>query len=220
MNSNQKSAATKKRKIISIIITVAIAIFVIYMLSTGGFSTNSPTQNTNDDLSSSQTIKPTQQAAQTEQPAQTSAPTSSPDSQIDLSNFDGPYDVAYVLDGDTIIADIDGDHIKIRLIGINSPESVHYDERENTPEGDLASDFAKSLMENNQVWLEYDIEQFDQYGRTLAYVYTAEHGMINDYILLSGYAEVVFYPPNDKYLDRFENSEREAMNSGAGLWGQ
>ena len=217
MSNNQKTSKSKKAKWVSIIIAVAIIILAVVLLSKYGDELVAPSESANESLAASATQQPTSQTAK---PTASPLPTENAADEIDYSKLDGPYDVVYVLDGDTIIADIDGDHIKIRLIGIDSPESVHYDESENTAEGDLASDFAKTLLENNQVWLEYDLEEFDQYDRTLAYIYTAEHGMINNYMLLRGYAIVVVYPPNVKYVELFTQSVQEAEENNRGLWGQ
>jgi len=216
MNDNPKDTKRKKVKYASIIFAAIFVILTIFLLTKYGGDFFEPSQSADNPLPTVQTQLP---AAQTKQPSSAlEQPSVSADSQTDFSKFDGPYDVIYVLDGDTIIAEIDSDHIKIRLIGIDAPESVHYDEDENTPEGELSSDFAKSLLENNRVWLEYDIEQYDQYGRTLAYVYTAEHGMINDYILQNGYAETVVFPPNIKYVEQFAKSEQLAQDNYLGIW--
>ena len=115
-----------------------------------------------------------------------------------------------VVDGDTIIVyDKDGNKLRVRLTGINAPESVHPDEEMNTEEGKQASEFLKELLEDTEyVYLEYDVEQFDQYDRTLAYVWIEEDGeylMINEIMLSEGYAEPVFIKPNLKYADYFDD---------------
>ena len=115
-----------------------------------------------------------------------------------------------VVDGDTIIVyDKDGNKLRVRLTGINAPESVHPDEEMNTEEGKAASDYLKELLEDTEyVYLEYDVEQFDQYDRTLAYVWIYEDGeymMLNEIMLSEGYAEPVFIKPNLKYADYFDD---------------
>ena len=115
-----------------------------------------------------------------------------------------------VVDGDTIIVyDKDGNKLRVRLTGINAPESVHPDEEMNTEEGKEASDYLKELLEDTEyVYLEYDVEQFDQYDRTLAYVWIYEDGeymMLNEIMLSEGYAEPVFIKPNLKYADYFDD---------------
>ncbi len=112
------------------------------------------------------------------------------------------YDVVRVVDGDTLIINFNDVEERVRLIGINTPESVHSDESKNTPEGTLASDYTKSLAEGKQVELEFDEELRDQYDRMLAYVYI-DGVMLNKTLLLNNYAEIATYPPNVKYLDDF-----------------
>ena len=119
-----------------------------------------------------------------------------------------------VVDGDTIICyDKDGNKLRVRLTGINAPESVHPDEEMNTEEGIQASEFLKGLLEDTEyVYLEYDVEQFDQYDRTLAYVWIEEDGeylMLNEIMLSEGYAEPVFIKPNLKYADYFDDYKEE-----------
>ena len=114
-----------------------------------------------------------------------------------------------VVDGDTIIVyDKDGNKLRVRLTGIDAPESVHPDEEMNTEEGKQSSEFLKELLEDTEyVYLEYDEEQFDQYDRTLAYVWIevdGEYMMLNEILLSEGYAEPVFIKPNLKYADYFD----------------
>ena len=120
-----------------------------------------------------------------------------------------------VVDGDTIIVyDEDGNKLRVRLTGINAPESVHPDEEMNTEEGKQSSEFLKELLEDTEyVYLEYDVEQFDQYDRTLAYVWIetedGDYLMLNEIMLSEGYAEPVFIKPNLKYADYFDDYKEE-----------
>ncbi len=134
------------------------------------------------------------------------------DSDADL---EGPYEVDRVVDGDTLIVYIDGVRTRVRLIGINTPESVAQEEERNTEEGVIASDYVKTLMDEAgyEVWLEYDNERYDQYDRTLAYVYIDYDGevvMLERILLEEGYAEAVVYGTNDRYYDEFCTLEEEA----------
>ena len=117
-------------------------------------------------------------------------------------------DLERVVDGDTIIVhDPDGNRLRVRLTGINAPESVHEDESKNTEEGRQASKFMKELLEDvDVVYLEYDEAQFDQYERTLAYVWIDIDGtyvMVNEIMLATDYAEPVYIKPNLRYADVF-----------------
>ena len=127
----------------------------------------------------------------------------------------GPYEVERVVDGDTLIVHIDGVRTRVRLIGINTPESVAEDASRNTEEGVIASDFVKELIDETgyEVWLEYDNEIYDQYDRTLAYVYIDYDGeivMLERIILEEGLAEAVVYGTNDRYYEEFCELEESA----------
>ena len=131
--------------------------------------------------------------------------------QIDTSSLI-ECDLERVVDGDTIIVhDPDGNRLRVRLTGINAPESVHEDESKNTEEGRQASAFMKELLADvDVVYLEYDEAQFDQYERTLAYVWIDIDGsfvMVNEIMLATDYAEPVYIKPNLRYADVFRQYE-------------
>lgn len=134
--------------------------------------------------------------------------------------------VTKIVDGDTIkaISNNSDSEIKIRLIGIDTPESVHSDNSKNTIWGQYASAYTKKLLSEGQtIWLEYDTEQTDRYGRTLAYVWLSEDtsnisNMLNAKLLEDGYAMNKEYKPNIKYSSQFEQIRITAMESKTGLW--
>lgn len=113
------------------------------------------------------------------------------------------YEVTRVIDGDTIEVNYNGTLEKVRLIGVDTPESVHPDSSKNTEEGILASDYTKEHLEGKQVGLEFDVQQRDQYGRLLAYVWV-DGKMYNKTLLEDGVANIATYPPNVKYVDDFK----------------
>lgn len=129
-----------------------------------------------------------------------------------------------VVDGDTLWVLKDGEKTKIRLIGIDTPESVHSDSSKNNEYGTMASDHTKELLSNVEtLYLEYDEEAQDKYGRDLAYVWfntdTSDFSnMLNAKILMDGYANVLTIAPNDKYADDFLNLKTTAYENRTGLW--
>ena len=133
------------------------------------------------------------------------------------SGFNGPYHVEKVVDGDTIKIDLNGKTTTVRLIGIDTPESVHPDKEKNVPEGKLASDYTKYLVEDRYVYIEYGEEPYDRYDRVLAYVYVDDN-MINETLLKEGYAKVYTINPNNKYEEYFKQLEHEAKVNNKGLW--
>lgn len=141
--------------------------------------------------------------------------------EIDELVLYGPYTIDYVVDGDTIRVFIDDESIYIRFIGIDTPESVHPDEEKNTDEGSVSSDYLKEILDDSQaVYLEYDEELTDYYGRTLAYVYLEDmETMLQEVLLSDGYAITYTFEPNTKYADLFLEYEEYAANNNLGLWG-
>ncbi|MDR3305007.1 MAG: thermonuclease family protein [Clostridiales Family XIII bacterium] len=125
--------------------------------------------------------------------------------------------VLRVVDGDTIVVDLDGISEKVRLIGIDTPESVHPDASKNVPYGKVASDYTKSRLEGQSVTLEFDTTERDRYGRLLAYVYIGDE-MFNKTLLEEGHASVSTYPPNVKYVEEFTAAQKAAREAGKGIW--
>ena len=127
------------------------------------------------------------------------------------------YKVVRVVDGDTIKVLFNGKEESLRLIGIDTPESVHPNTDKNSPEGIMASNYTKSQLEGKQVVLEFDVQERDQYGRLLAYVWLGNN-MFNKTLLEEGYALVSTYPPNVRYVNDFLALERIARENDKGLW--
>ena len=137
------------------------------------------------------------------------------------AELSGPYEVVRVVDGDTIIVDIDGQDTRVRLIGIDTPESVADESvKENTEEGKEASEYTTNLLEGNTVYLEFDQEILDEYGRTLCYVYLHDKStMVNEILLKNGYARTMTIEPNTIYKERFAAAELVAKETKSGFWG-
>jgi endonuclease YncB( thermonuclease family) len=131
----------------------------------------------------------------------------------------GKYKVTRVVDGDTIEVDFNGTKEKVRLIGIDTPESVHPDKDKNVEEGKLVSDYTKEKLEGKEIALEFDVQERDHYGRLLAYVWV-DGVMYNKQLLIVGYAQISTYPPNVRYVDDFTQIQKEARESKIGLWNE
>jgi micrococcal nuclease len=124
--------------------------------------------------------------------------------------------VVKVIDGDTIDVELDGRPVRVRYIGINTPETKH-PTRGVEPYGPEAADANTRLVAGQTVHLELDVERRDRYGRLLAYVYVGDT-MINAELVRQGYAQVATSPPNVKYQGLFLKLQREAREAGRGLW--
>lgn len=136
--------------------------------------------------------------------------------------LEGPYKVLKVADGDTFTIKRDGKETKVRMIGIDAPESVAPDEygKPNTKEGKNAAEYLKKLINDKNVYLEFDLDTYDQYSRLLAYVYLSdETTMVQELLLSEGYVQVMTIQPNVKYQDRFLALQRQAREAGKGFWG-
>jgi micrococcal nuclease len=127
--------------------------------------------------------------------------------------------VTKVSDGDTFwVTYPSGKEEKIRLIGINAPESRKTGKKEVEHFGKEASVFAKQLLFNKRVRLEFDVQKYDRYKRTLAYAYLESGAMVNALLVKEGYAQVATFPPNVRYQELFQKLEREARSAKRGLW--
>ena len=141
-----------------------------------------------------------------------------------------PASVVRVVDGDTIIVDsVDRRNVRVRLIGIDSPE-VHQSEKlrrdsrrsgkdPNTIRslGAKASEFTKKHLGSQRIEMELDIGALDRYGRTLAYVWLRDE-LYNVVIVREGYAALMTIPPNVKYAELFAGCYRIAREHRRGLW--
>jgi micrococcal nuclease len=127
--------------------------------------------------------------------------------------------VTKITDGDTIHVHIGGGDETVRLIGIDTPESV--DPRSPVEcFGQEASAHLKELIPvGTDVRLVRDVEARDRYDRLLAYVYRADDDLfVNRQMALDGYADLLTYPPNVAHVEDFTTAVREARDAGRGLW--
>ncbi|PYI54392.1 thermonuclease family protein [Paenibacillus flagellatus] len=126
-------------------------------------------------------------------------------------------EVKRVVDGDTFETKA-GD--KVRLIGMNTPETV----KPNSPVeayGKEASAYTKKRLTGQTVYLFADAGDKDKYGRLLRYAFIrGESEMFNETLLKEGYANTMTIQPNVMFAKTFVEAEREARNGGKGLWGK
>lgn len=127
--------------------------------------------------------------------------------------------VVRVVDGDTVVVRIGAREESVRLIGIDTPESVARD-RPNECFGVEASHrLAELLPPGTDVDLTRDVEPRDVYDRLLAYVQRTSDGLfVNAAQVGEGYAIARDFPPNTTHRDDFERAERAARTASLGLW--
>ena len=123
-----------------------------------------------------------------------------------------------VIDGDTIAVEKNGKKEKVRLIGVDTPETVH-PSKPVEYFGKEASEFTRKNVESKRVRLEYDWQSRDKYRRLLAYVYIEDGTFLNAEIIRQGYGFAYTRFPF-KYLKDFRQYEREARGNNRGLWGK
>lgn len=126
--------------------------------------------------------------------------------------------VRRVIDGDTVVVRLDGRDERLRYIGMNTPET-HHPTIPEQPYGREATEANRRLVADAEVWLEFDVQRRDDYGRLLAYVYLPDGTFVNAALVESGYARVMTVPPNVRHADLFRRLERQARERDAGLWG-
>jgi len=125
--------------------------------------------------------------------------------------------VIRAVDGDTLEVLLDGRREDVRLIGVDTPETV----KPGAPVqcfGPQASAFTHRVADGRTAHLQLGVERRDVYGRLLAYVRIGRR-FINAILLRRGLARTLTIPPNDRFAARFRRSERVAARRGRGLWG-
>ena len=127
--------------------------------------------------------------------------------------------IVHISDGDTIDVQLGKKRERVRLLGIDTPESV----KPNTPVQCFAKDasayMTATLPIGTAVRLERDIEPRDAYDRLLAYVYRADDGLfINLALARGGYARTLSINPNVAHADELASAVAQATATGIGLW--
>jgi micrococcal nuclease len=128
-----------------------------------------------------------------------------------------PAVVVAVVDGDTVAVDWQGRRQTVRLLGVDTPETVH-PERTVECYGPQASAFTRRALLGRPVGLSFDRLRHDRFGRLLAYA-TVDGRRFNDRLLAEGYARLMVIPPNVAHARALLRAELEARRAGRGLWG-
>ena len=153
---------------------------------------------------------------------------------LSTNAYSGGYESAIVnkiVDGDTINVLYHNKIENLRLIGIDAPESSlnkkAYKDAKRTQndisviidQGEKSKNYLKTLIKpEDKVTLEFDIQPKDKYNRLLAYVYLPNGEMLNEKMVMEGYATPMTVPPNIKYQDRFLKASKIARENNKGLW--
>jgi micrococcal nuclease len=127
-----------------------------------------------------------------------------------------PVTVVRVVDGDTVDVRGPAGRERIRLLGVNTPET-HDPDRPVECFGPEAEAFTRRVLTGRIVTLEDDVETRDRFGRRLAYV-LVDGRRFNDLLLRLGYARLLIVPPNGTHRREMLREEMDARRSGRGLW--
>lgn len=201
-----------RRKQLILIISIVFFIINIYFSESNQSQFNitaSPTASSTDQLVIDST------SSQLDQPETSTLAihTSTNSSSITF------YTVSKVIDGDTLELQL-GDKIeKVRLIGVNTPETVD-PRRKVECFGREASDYAKKILTGQKVSLEFDLsqDQRDKYSRLLAYLYLEDGSLFNLDLIKAGYAYEYTYKKPYLYQSQFQSAEDQAQSKQLGLW--
>lgn len=132
------------------------------------------------------------------------------------------YTVTRVVDGDTFVAEKDGTSVRVRLVGVDTPESVHPD-KEVEHYALEASDFLKETLMGEEVYFTFDqnnaaTNHIDRYGRLLAYAHRVRDGLlINTHLIKEGYGYAYLKYPFE-HVEEYLDYQRGAREAGKGLW--
>jgi micrococcal nuclease len=150
---------------------------------------------------------------------------------VSMGNAYNKATVVRVVDGDTLKIEMNGHEEAVRLIGIDTPESkvnkkakkdaikTNHDVEAITAMGREATKYVKTLVRNGDtVEIEFDVQKRDKYKRLLVYAYLRDGKMLNEEIIKAGFANVMTYPPNVKYQERFVRAYRDARDTKRGLY--
>ena len=129
--------------------------------------------------------------------------------------------VEYVrtIDGDTIEIRKDNQNFTIRLLGVDTPETVH-PSKPIEYYGPEASIFTEDYLDRQDLYLEFDGDMTDKYGRVLAYIWLENGTLFNLILVEQGYAKLYENAKNLKYEDFFLLALKEAQDGRIGMWEQ
>lgn len=135
-------------------------------------------------------------------------------------DYDGDGEVGTlvrVVDGDTLVVELDGEEERVRLLNIDTPESVHPSQPVECMGPEAAERMQELISPGDQVILEFDQERADHYDRLLAGVYS-EEVFLNEQMARDGFGAPVYYAPNDRFLEEIEEAWAQAEADGAGVF--
>ena len=127
--------------------------------------------------------------------------------------------VVEVVDGDTLVLDFGARTEIVRLLGVDTPETVHPDRPVECFGPEASGRTAELLPAGTEVLVERDVEARDRFDRLLAHVHRADDGThVNLALIAEGYADALIIEPNYAYAPSMRDALREARAAGQGRW--
>lgn len=110
----------------------------------------------------------------------------------------------------------EGGEESVRIIGVNTPETY------GIPQcwGPEASEFAEQVLDLRLLWLTFDHDCEDDFGRTLAYVHLSDDFdcFFERLLLRGGFAETMTFAETSTFAEIFTDDARWADDAEIGLW--
>jgi micrococcal nuclease len=128
--------------------------------------------------------------------------------------------VVEVVDGDTVVLRIEGRTERVRLLGVDTPETVHPDRPVECHGPESSALLHQLLPPGTVVTLGRDVQVRDPYDRLLLFLTRSDGLLVNEELLRRGAADVLVIEPNGVLADRFRAAAADARAAGAGLWGR
>lgn len=125
--------------------------------------------------------------------------------------------VMHITDGDTVVIMRGGQPDRLRLIGIDTPETAQSPRGEQPFSGE-ATEALRALVRDTEVILRLDVGERDRYGRLLGYIHNSDGTFINAEMVRLGWARPVTVPPNVHFAAKFARLAAEAREAGLGVW--
>ena len=123
-----------------------------------------------------------------------------------------------VIDGDTIVLRVQNQTETVRLLGVDTPETVH-PSKPIECFGPEASAFTKAaLVKGSTVKLLRDVEPRDRFQRLLVYLFLADGTLFNQLLIDRGLAKTLSIEPNTAFASQFATHESNAKDRRVGLW--
>ena len=125
-----------------------------------------------------------------------------------------------VVDGDTVVVRLKKSTETVRLIGIDTPETVHPTKPVECFGPEASAYLSQLLPKGTEVRVVRDVEARDYYNRLLLYIFRASDDLfVNQHMIETGHATPYPYPPNTTYAKQFAAIGHSARGANVGLWG-